>query len=906
MATAPEAAMMDMPQEAAPNPFSDPNTMAVYDQMRQTVSPKEFGDEMLAGAAQTSPEEVAAFRSALEQIEMPPEALDLLNNMVDEILANPEQYAEIRAKYKEMDAPDEILPEQFDPEFFAALNMAVDQMIAAPAGVRAFAQGGIAELKPVAKAIADYGRNGDTMLAHITPAEARMLRRRGGSGTINPDTGLPEFFLKGLFKGIGKALKSVGNAVKKFASSTVGKIVTTVALGFFLGPAAASFMGVGSAAGVAAVSGFVGSAGSTLLAGGNLKDALKAGAVGGLTAGAIGGVTQGFNTAYAGPTTISGQVDAFNKMISPSAAAPAPSISSTGEVANQIPVEPPASDAFTAKKVSLVPGPDGTLQPPPNTEVRPFTDASGKATSMGTFPTQNPYDPATATRAADYGWKPTSETSFLDKAKTFYNENLSPSGIQQQGAGEALKTVQTQFPNATPDQIMNAAPNSVLGKAYAAAMPGIMSTYGPITAAGIGAIGAFGGFKPSNPDPSTLKPELLKTATQRIEEQGKQKEYYVQGLPGVQYDEKGAPVYGQYTPLPTYEAPNFAGNYSGGISSLPNSQMYTPPPGVVGGNAPVYQPYNTASMYSNLVPRRYEEGGTVKLPTAEEKAAADKAAADKAAALAASQAANREAVRRQEEQQRAAGFGNAYANINAGLAYNAPSSMPAQVMAPDRTAGIKQLLAKPNMTDAEIFAGMQKSSYTPAEVAQATGVSFGDINRRYNVASQEAQFNPAAQAAQYRTANEAALGFRPATAAPVAKPAAVSNVLNPAIAQDLMYRSMSPGGAPTSSFTQYGGYDAVNDMATKAGFQPSKQWMNSYKPTGNGIASLAAGGYPRRTGQISGPGTPTSDSIPAMLSDGEFVMTEKAVRGAGKGDRRAGAKRMYALMNQLEKNAARG
>jgi hypothetical protein len=73
-----------------------------------------------------------------------------------------------------------------------------------------------------------------------------------------------------------------------------------------------------------------------------------------------------------------------------------------------------------------------------------------------------------------------------------------------------------------------------------------------------------------------------------------------------------------------------------------------------------------------------------------------------------------------------------------------------------------------------------------------------------------------------------------------------------------------------------------------------------------GIASLAEGGYPRRTGQISGPGTETSDSIPAMLSDGEFVMTAKAVRAAGKGDRRAGAKKMYALMHQLERNASRG
>ena len=73
-----------------------------------------------------------------------------------------------------------------------------------------------------------------------------------------------------------------------------------------------------------------------------------------------------------------------------------------------------------------------------------------------------------------------------------------------------------------------------------------------------------------------------------------------------------------------------------------------------------------------------------------------------------------------------------------------------------------------------------------------------------------------------------------------------------------------------------------------------------------GIAALAQGGYPRRIGAIDGPGTETSDSIPAMLSDGEFVMTAKAVRGAGNGSRRDGAKRMYALMHRLERNAARG
>ena len=39
--------------------------------------------------------------------------------------------------------------------------------------------------------------------------------------------------------------------------------------------------------------------------------------------------------------------------------------------------------------------------------------------------------------------------------------------------------------------------------------------------------------------------------------------------------------------------------------------------------------------------------------------------------------------------------------------------------------------------------------------------------------------------------------------------------------------------------------------------------------------------FNRMNGAIAGPGTETSDAIPAMLSDGEFVMTGEAVRGAG-------------------------
>lgn len=50
------------------------------------------------------------------------------------------------------------------------------------------------------KNLASKGRNGDTMLAHINPEEAALLKARGGAGTINPQTGLREFFESGYGK----------------------------------------------------------------------------------------------------------------------------------------------------------------------------------------------------------------------------------------------------------------------------------------------------------------------------------------------------------------------------------------------------------------------------------------------------------------------------------------------------------------------------------------------------------------------------------------------------------------------------------------------------------------------------------------------------------------------------------
>ena len=62
--------------------------------------------------------------------------------------------------------------------------------------------------------------------------------------------------------------------------------------------------------------------------------------------------------------------------------------------------------------------------------------------------------------------------------------------------------------------------------------------------------------------------------------------------------------------------------------------------------------------------------------------------------------------------------------------------------------------------------------------------------------------------------------------------------------------------------------------------------------------------FPRRTGGIGpGEGSGTKDDVPAMLMDGEFVMTRDAVKAAGGGSIDKGIDNMYGLMRNLEARA---
>jgi hypothetical protein len=126
------------------------------------------------------------------------------------------------------------------------------------------------KLKQIAQDLQSYGRNGDTMLAHITPEEAEILTLLGGSGTINPNTGLPEYFggfggfissaLGGAADFIGGALGGITDAVgsfvdnpAKFAKNVANSIMddplkalATGAVSYFGLPALSSALGAGT------------------------------------------------------------------------------------------------------------------------------------------------------------------------------------------------------------------------------------------------------------------------------------------------------------------------------------------------------------------------------------------------------------------------------------------------------------------------------------------------------------------------------------------------------------------------------------------------------------------------------------------------------------------------------------
>jgi len=125
------------------------------------------------------------------------------------------------------------------------------------------------------------------------------------------------------------------------------------------------------------------------------------------------------------------------------------------------------------------------------------------------------------------------------------------------------------------------------------------------------------------------------------------------------------------------------------------------------------------------------------------------------------------------------------------------------------------------------------------------------------------------------------------------------------------------GNALNSSFA---GYDPINqayaalldktygDMA----FPEFSQSQIKGAKEGGGIARLMDGGelpqmdLRENGGDINDPeGSGDEDTVPALLADGEFVMTKQAVAGMGNGNHDTGIANLYAMMDMNENKAQR-
>lgn len=767
--------------------------------------------------------------------ELTEQQLDSLLQIIQYTYDNPDKYKEIVAKLVSADVIDEgDLPAEYDPEFLSTFgtilleerkSRGADQ----PPFPEKFARGGIAE---AARIVASQGRSGDTMLAHITPEEARLLRKRGGMGTINPATGLPEYgffssiglgFVDDAISSVGKAVKSVfksvAGAVKSVVASPIGKVVATVALATFLGPAG---MGIANAGWASAIA----SGTTTLAAGGNIKDAVKSAA--------------------------------FSYFVTPSTPATATTPAFSNPVSDWVgdaTAKFAGSNEFVAKALE-------------NQYVKTAVTGFGTGTIAGALTGQSLQE---AVKGGLMG--AAISTGVQAAGNTIQNQAANAKAAA--AAVDTLDEYNAATRNAVAQQEMNYRPAS-----------DILNAADDTLAQGQKAVS----------NPSTMQADAIKASQARL------------GNPAVS-PEFAAPSYDLGGKGPGFVPPS--GTTSVGLSTPPrlsdtvgnldlggfSSSGVIP----VAGATPAAGPYkipgvldSTKQMGSGIMDiakgdfsqgyNKLVQGGsdlffpgspsTSDVVNSPDYQNAINSGVPAEAAFKEAQKSLTPGLLRTYGPATAAGI----AGLAATGAFNAPEPPKSeQAKLLEGTPG-EDLIAKD--ADKYVVQNIPGVTYTPEGQVLSSGTAPSTVSM------QDVRVAPAG----YTT-----------TMQDVARPTSGS-LMGPMQAQ-------APFMDPYQYYYQQYLASSQNQPRYYAmgGITSLPAPMQAPPPAG--IAALSGGGnsnYPRRTGQISGPGTEKSDSIPAMLSDGEFVMTAAAVRGMGKGSRREGAKRMYALMHQLEKNAARG
>jgi hypothetical protein len=224
--------------------------------------------EAIMGMAGNDPsfgQGINAIEAQLGATPIVPEDLDEAIKLLEFVLQNPDRYEEVVAAAIRDGIIDEgMVPPQFDQAFIVSLLIALYGLQERTS--QKMARGG---LTYAARRAMTGGQGGDTELVHVNRREAEMLRRMGGQGTTNPNTGLREY----------KSLKKVLGAVLPIAAA-----IFVPGLGAAIGGALGA-----SGVGASIVGGAVIGGASSALTGGNVLQGALMGGLGGGLGGVVGG-----------------------------------------------------------------------------------------------------------------------------------------------------------------------------------------------------------------------------------------------------------------------------------------------------------------------------------------------------------------------------------------------------------------------------------------------------------------------------------------------------------------------------------------------------------------------------------------------------------------------------------------
>jgi hypothetical protein len=203
--------------------------------------------------------------------------------MLEYVVQNPNTYQEVRmAAIKDGLIDEDMFPPQYDEVLIISLLVVLYGM-QDRLSQQGYARGG---LKVSGKQLAHRGQGGDRHLAHINDREAEVLRRMGGQGTVNPNTGLREY------KGLKNILKIALPIALTFVAGPMGTALgTSLTAGTALASYAPVIGGALVGAGSSALQGLVSGQGLDLK---NIGLGAVSGGIGGLAPGITDSLAQQF------------------------------------------------------------------------------------------------------------------------------------------------------------------------------------------------------------------------------------------------------------------------------------------------------------------------------------------------------------------------------------------------------------------------------------------------------------------------------------------------------------------------------------------------------------------------------------------------------------------------------------